>query len=57
MNKKLNDFLKKINTIIINEILIVFDKLFNFILNIFIILKNNTITFKGINIIVISNLT
>jgi len=52
----LNDFLKKIYTIIIDKISIVSDELLDFISNIFAILKNNVIAFGGINIIIVDDL-
>ena len=55
-NKELNDFLKKIDTIIIDEISMVSDELLDFISNIFATLKNNAIEFGGINVIVVGDL-
>jgi len=53
---QLKQKLKKVNTIIIEEISIVSKELLKFILNILIIIHENTLTFEGISIVIIRNL-
>jgi ATP-dependent DNA helicase PIF1 len=53
---ELKEKLKKIDTIIIDEVSIVFAKLLDFISNIFATIYNNTTTFRGISIVLIGDL-
>ncbi|GES95913.1 AAA family ATPase [Rhizophagus clarus] len=55
-DNELKSRLKKINTIIIEEISMVSAELLDFISNIFANLHNNAIAFCGINVIIVSNL-
>lgn len=56
-NTDLNTRLKNVDTIIIDEILMVSAELLDFISNTFVRIHNNFITFGGINIIVVGDLT
>ena len=57
IDKELKNLLKTVDTIIIDKILMVSAELFDFIFGIFATLHNNTITFGGINVIVVDDLT